>query len=154
MQYFTSLGNPINSNAYFEQCLLPVTPRRNSLLVNLYGKNVILLHCGFLSFSHGNEKNFTVTSNFLFFSHQSHHMRFYQFMALAASAPDQQILVAVSFWTHLSLCLLWNLSSLKSQWTVLDFLFVQFLLARIEVMTSKLFTCRPENSNPLPQISG
>lgn len=67
MQYFTSLGNPITSNAYFEQCLLPVSPRRNSLLVNLYWKNFILLHCSFLSFSHGNEKNFTVSSNFLFF---------------------------------------------------------------------------------------
>lgn len=98
---FTGLGNPINSNAYFENVSY-LLPTKKFFFTNMYQKNFILLHCSSLSFSYGNEKNFTVT--FIFFFFQNHQKRSYQLMAPIASAPDQQISVAVSFWTQLSVC--------------------------------------------------
>lgn len=97
---FTGLGNPINSNAYFENVsyLLPtkkffykhVPEELHSIALQAF---LFLMEMRKL-YSH---------FHFFFFS-KSPGNGSYQLMAPIASAPDQQISVAVSFWTQLSVC--------------------------------------------------
>ena len=79
----------------------PTCYLQRNFFISMYWKNFILLQCSSL-FLMGMRK--TLQSLPFFFFFQIHHKYSYQLMAPTASAPDQQISVAVSFWTHVSIC--------------------------------------------------